>query len=239
MTIVYYTNSPPGTIVNCFPLGSSLEDWSTDKVLLTEAASPNTGRWSGDLSVGYWAVFEGSSQPSDFFESKGTIVVAASGLDAAGVRAAVGLASANLDTQLAGLNTLLTAGDITSHSPVTTAGTLSGPIVIGDDYLAASGRAFDWFVDPGVFDISEATCWFGGALASNPERSAWLVEGDVEAVTVSGQPKWRLRFELATADTLGLRPDTHNWSVELRGPTGPENITKILGTASVADSYTQ
>jgi hypothetical protein len=74
MPAVTYTNSIPGTIVDCFPLTSSLSNWSTAKVRLTE--SP-TGLWTGTLTAGNWAVFEGGSQPADFSLSVGTMNVAA------------------------------------------------------------------------------------------------------------------------------------------------------------------
>jgi hypothetical protein len=75
MPSITYTNSLPGTIVDCFPLSASLANWSTAKVRLTESAAPNAGRWTGVLDVGDWAVFEGGSVPSSFQASVGTISV--------------------------------------------------------------------------------------------------------------------------------------------------------------------
>ena len=75
MPIVTYTNSPPGTIIDCFLVSGSLANWLTQKVRLIEGAAPNTGRWTGSLSAGSWEVFEGGSQPASFDESVGTFIV--------------------------------------------------------------------------------------------------------------------------------------------------------------------
>jgi hypothetical protein len=132
----------------------------------------------------------------------------------------------------------LSGGSVTWNSPVTATGKLNGPIVKGDDYLASSSRAFDWFFEPGSFSVGQATCWFGGARQADPQTSSWKVQGVVSPVTISGQPRWRLRFELTTAVTGLLVCDLHEWSVELRGPSD-ENITKLFGQVRVVDSYTR
>jgi hypothetical protein len=75
MSQITYTNSLPGTIVDCFPVSASLADWNTAKVRLTESAAPNAGRWTGELEIGQWAVFEGGTNPSSFAASVGTISV--------------------------------------------------------------------------------------------------------------------------------------------------------------------
>jgi|LakMenEpi04Sep11_1017361.scaffolds.fasta_scaffold00543_2 hypothetical protein len=77
MPIVTYTNSNTGTIVDCFPVAGSLANWATQKVRLTEGTAPNTGRWTGDLFAGNWAVFEGGTTPSSFSASVGTFFVEA------------------------------------------------------------------------------------------------------------------------------------------------------------------
>lgn len=127
----------------------------------------------------------------------------------------------------------ISGGEVAWTSPVTQQGKLN-PIVIGDDYLAASGRAFDWFFDPGVFNIASAQCFFGFAGA-NVGRVA--VSGTVSAVTISGNPKWRLRFELTNTATKTLKPGEIEYSVELRGPT-PEHMTKRFGKGTVVQSFT-
>ncbi|MGV3486861.1 MAG: hypothetical protein ACO1RT_20770 [Planctomycetaceae bacterium] len=65
------------------------------------------------------------------------------GLDAAGVRAAVGLASANLDTQLAGINTNIDAVDTSVGAVATQATTIAGYL---DTEIAAIKAQTDQFV---------------------------------------------------------------------------------------------
>ncbi len=79
MPLVTYTNSIPGTIIDCFPIDASLVSWSTLKVRLTEGTGPNAGRWTGTLDFGDWAVFEGGTTPANFSKSVGTLYVEEAG----------------------------------------------------------------------------------------------------------------------------------------------------------------
>lgn len=119
-------------------------------------------------------------------------------------------------------------------SPVETNGTIPA-IIIGDDYKAASGRSFDWFTDVPVFSLVGSRCFFGG---SAKHKGGFLVEGTIIEVTVAGTPKWKLQFELDSADTIPCKPGCYEWSVELRGPA-PEQITKVLGTTELIEAYTR
>jgi hypothetical protein len=72
MAIVTYTNSTPGTIIDCFLLANSLASWTATKVRLIE----NTpGVWSGTLSNGDWGVFEGGVQPTSIAENVGVFLI--------------------------------------------------------------------------------------------------------------------------------------------------------------------
>ena len=75
MPTVTYTDSPSGTIIDCFPLSAALVDWATLKVRLTEGTGANLGRWTGNLGYGNWAVFAGGATPSSFTSSIGTFYV--------------------------------------------------------------------------------------------------------------------------------------------------------------------
>lgn len=200
-------------------------------------------------------------------------------LDASGVRTAIGLASANLDTQLIPVSrlggmlvqdglvyqftanalelgpqgsggggggdatlakqneilALLGTGSAISHSPVSSNGEIEYGVVRGDDYLLASGRAFQWDVDPPAgFTAAQASCWFGGYKLG---RGSWLVEGTIEEVTVDSVAKWRLKFQPRKADTVDCVPDqNYYFSVEVRGPN--ERITRVWGFTEVLDSRT-
>ena len=128
----------------------------------------------------------------------------------------------------------LTSGSVQNSTPVTTTGTISN-VVIGDDYKAASGRAFNWTVAVPAFERSGSKCYFGG---SAKHKGKWLVEGTITEVTIDTVDKWQLSFELDAADTAECLPGCYDWSVELRGPD-PEQITKILGTTDLIKAYTR
>jgi hypothetical protein len=129
---------------------------------------------------------------------------------------------------------LLTSGSATTNAPVTPTGTITN-IVIGDDYKAASGRAFNWLVAVPVFSQSGSKCFFGG---SAKHKGEWLVEGTIIPVTVDSVPKWKLQFELSKTDTEACKPGCYDWSAELRGPA-PEQITKIIGKTELIEAYTR
>lgn len=130
--------------------------------------------------------------------------------------------------------TLVVSGGTTGISPMVAAGEIES-IVIGDDYLASSLRSFDWFVDVPVFPLLGSQAFFG---ASAKHKGDFLVEGTIAETTLGGVPKWRLRFELNSADTIDCKPGCYDWSVELRGPT-PEQITKVVGRTELIEAYTR
>jgi hypothetical protein len=129
---------------------------------------------------------------------------------------------------------LIGSGEASTSAPVTTTGTIPS-IIIGDDYKAASGRAFNWTVALPAFSLSGSKCYFGGF---SKHKGQWLVEGTITPITVESVPKWQLSFELDEADTEACLPGCYDWSVELRGPD-PEQITKIIGTTELLKAYTR
>jgi hypothetical protein len=112
-----------------------------------------------------------------------------------------------------------------NSQPVTDAGELIDPIVIGDDYLAVNNRSFTWTIDaiPGV-TVGTATCYFGGVY----KTYSWLVTG---TITVVGT-QWLLSFDLLKADTEDLVPGLYRWSVEVQDASGNE-ITKVRNARTV------
>lgn len=100
-------------------------------------------------------------------------------------------------------------------APVLSNGKLSDAIIIGDSYLSANARAFTWLIDPvsGV-NVATVTCKFG-AIANGCAEKQFIVDGTVEAVTVDGDPKWKLIAEVNTDDTADLPEDKYRWSVAL------------------------
>jgi hypothetical protein len=121
---------------------------------------------------------------------------------------------------------LITSGSVQTSLPVTSAGQITGPLYIGDDYLNANGRAFSWTISPrsGV-TVGTATCLFGGSYLS----SSWLVTG---TVIDNGNNTWTLRFELPRTVTESLVAGFYAWSVELRNAAGTE-ITEVASGRNV------
>lgn len=117
---------------------------------------------------------------------------------------------------------------ITSSSPVDPAGELTGPIVIGDDYKNANGRAFSWTTTaPSNFVLATSTCKFG-------------LEKDGVGITVSGtitdagSGNWTFTFDLLKTDTASLAVGWYDWSVECTNASGVEHT--IVKSGVVGDS---
>lgn len=119
------------------------------------------------------------------------------------------------------LDPAVVSGSVTASSPVSPTGTINGPIIIGDDYLAANSRQFSWEV-AAVTGLSAATavCSFGGTR----NGTGWLVTG---TVTDLGSGTWRLAFDLPRASTSALDPGYYAWSVEVKGPTDGAEVTRV------------
>jgi len=123
---------------------------------------------------------------------------------------------------------LITAGQVTYTSPVGGTGKISIPIIIGDDYLAANARAFEWTITArtGVV-VGTASCRFGG---TNEElNKSWLVTG---AVSDIGGGQWKLSFDLTKTVTGALAEGYYRWSVELLSAGGTE-ITEVFSGRNV------
>lgn len=153
------------------------------------------------------------------------VASASGGLDAAGVRSAVGLAAANLDGQLSTITSktsLLGTGAVAVIAMVSPTGEISSPIIIGDDYLEANNREFSWVVPavPGVV-VGTAQFYFGGRpITGGP---GWLVLGEVSD---AGGGNWRVAAELPRTATSGLAEGLYRWSGEIRDTSGNE-VTRI------------
>lgn len=119
------------------------------------------------------------------------------------------------------LDPAVLSGTVTASSPVSPTGTINGPLIIGDDYLAANSRGFSWDV-AAVTGLSAATaiCSFGGTR----NGTGWLVTG---TVTDLGSSTWRLAFDLPRASTSALEPGYYAWSVEVKGPTDGAEVTRV------------
>ena len=115
---------------------------------------------------------------------------------------------------------LITSGSVQTSIPVTAQGQINGPLYIGDDYLTANGRSFDWVMAlPTGFVAATSTCKFGMDYSDESGPSAFLVTGTVTDV---GGGNVRLRFELPRATTGTLKAGFHRWSTEIVSASGVE-----------------
>jgi hypothetical protein len=113
---------------------------------------------------------------------------------------------------------LITSGSVQTSIPVTAQGQITGPLYIGDDYLTANGRSFDWIMAlPTGFVATTATCKFGMAYEDETGVSTFNVSGTVTDV---GSGNVRLRFELPRATTGTLKAGFHRWSTEIVSAAG-------------------
>ena len=115
---------------------------------------------------------------------------------------------------------LITSGSVQTSIPVTAQGQITGPLIIGDDYLTANGRQFDWTIAlPTGFVAATATCKFGMIFEDESGVSEFNLSGTVADV---GSGNVRLRFELPRATTGTLKAGFHRWSTEIVSAAGVE-----------------
>lgn len=166
--------------------------WNTIRVEMTTTLGLHYGEISDELVETYenlWYFFDGSTTPSSYADSIGVVDL-----------------QPEIDART--LLARTTAGFITS-APVAVDGSIE-EIIIGDDYLAANGRAFSWTVDAVQgFVVGDCTCSFGGKYKDN----AWLVTG---TITDNGDGTWTLSFNLPDTATANLEPGQYRWSVEVQ-----------------------
>ena len=115
-------------------------------------------------------------------------------------------------------------GTVNVSTPVTASGQLASPLIIGDDYLNANGRAFSWTVAlPSGFVAATATCKFGMRYEDDQGVNSFIQSG---TVIDAGSGNVTLRFDVAKAVTGLLRPGWYDWSVEIASASGTE-ITRV------------
>jgi hypothetical protein len=115
-------------------------------------------------------------------------------------------------------------GTVNVTTPVTATGQLASPLIIGDDYLNANGRAFSWTVAlPSGFVAATATCKFGMRYEDDQGVNSFVQSG---TVIDAGSGNVTLRFDVGKAVTGLLRPGWYDWSVEIASASGTE-ITRV------------
>lgn len=116
-------------------------------------------------------------------------------------------------------------------APVSSQGKIA-QIFIGDDYLAANGRSFNWTITaPTGFTAASSTTTFGG---SDGNEHAWLASGTI----VDNGSTWTLKHDLPKADSVELEPGTYEWTVEVKSSTGVEHTVSFGGDTKVRRKYT-
>jgi hypothetical protein len=119
---------------------------------------------------------------------------------------------------------LITSGTVYTALPVTSSGQITSPLVIGDDYLAANGRAFSWTVAlPTGFVAATASCRFGMRFEDEQGVNSFIATG---TVTDAGSGNVTLSFDVAKTVTGDLRPGWYDWSVEIVSASGVE-VTRV------------
>lgn len=107
-------------------------------------------------------------------------------------------------------------------SPVASDGTIA-EIVIGDTYLAANDRDFNWTVPaPSGLTLADCTCWFGGEAVGD-HTGSWNVQG---TLTDAGSGNWKVSANLVESNTIDCEPGLYAWSAAIHGPNGTK-ITKV------------
>ena len=105
----------------------------------------------------------------------------------------------------------------------------SGPIIIGDDYLASvGGRNFEHIVNAiSGYAAGDLGCkWGGKSVAAYGDQVAgtgWLVTGTVTSVTAG----LSLKFDLPKATTQALMPGDYASSIEVYTLVGGYEVTRV------------
>ena len=115
-------------------------------------------------------------------------------------------------------------GTVTVSTPVTATGQITTPLIIGDDYLNANGRAFSWTVPlPSGYVIATASCKFGMRFEDSEGVNSFIATG---TLIDAGSGNVTLRFDVPRTTTGELRPGWYDWSVEIVSASGTE-ITRV------------
>lgn len=133
------------------------------------------------------------------------------------------LATISSQTGLIGTGSALVASPVTPQGKIT-------QIFIGDDYLDANGRSFQWTItEPTGFTAGTSTCSFGGSNGTDE----WLVSG---TITDNGST-WTLKFDMTKTDTA-IETGNYDWTVEVKSATNVEHTVSFGGDTRLRRKYT-
>lgn len=101
-------------------------------------------------------------------------------------------------------------GGATAEFSIVSNGQIDSPIVIGDDYLSANSRAFEFTITAiAGMSFGSAACKFG---VFHSRKGSFSVSG---TVTDAGDDEWLLSFDVPKEKTALLEPGEFDWSVEI------------------------
>lgn len=127
---------------------------------------------------------------------------------------------AALETVMAKTN-LITTEALTFTGPVSAAGQIDGPLIIGDDYLAANGKALTWTVPlPAGCTIGTATCQLGFYHAN---KGSLTVQG---TMTDAGSGNATLSYDITRTSNRTLSQGPYIWNAQITSDDGNE-ITQV------------
>jgi hypothetical protein len=130
---------------------------------------------------------------------------------------------------------LITSGTVQTSLPVTAAGQIASPLVIGDDYLNSNGRAFSWTVAlPTGYSVGTSTCKFGMRYEDSEGVNSFVANG---TVIDAGSGNVTLRFDVPKTTTNDLRAGWYDWSVEIANATS--EITPVKSGKNAEWQYKQ
>jgi hypothetical protein len=116
---------------------------------------------------------------------------------------------------------IITTGNVTVTAPVSEAGVIT-ELILGDDYLAANGRALTW----SVTEIS-------GVLLANASCKFWMRKDDVTdswtgTVSDGTDPKWTLSVDIANTDWGTLEAGLYEYGVEIIDSSNSREVTVVI-----------
>jgi len=183
--------------------------------------SDGAGQFRFDTIALSMAPAGGGGGGTDWTSSERTAIRGILGFSSSGV---ISLPSEGVLDAIKDKTDLITSGAVQTSLPVTASGQITSPLVIGDDYLAANGRAFSWTVAlPTGFVAATASCRFGMRFEDEQGVNSFISTG---AVTDAGSGNVTLSFDVAKTVTGMLRPGWYDWSVEIVSASGVE-VTRV------------
>jgi hypothetical protein len=116
---------------------------------------------------------------------------------------------------------LITVGNVTVTAPVSEAGVIT-ELILGDDYLAANGRALTWSVtEISGMSLANASCKFW--MRKDDMTDSWT--GTVSDGT---DPNWTLSVDIANTDWGTLEAGLYEYGVEIIDSSNSREVTVVI-----------